>query len=67
MEIGAGLILFRSTAWKPMENVIATILEENYNRGMEILLRSLSVKNRSGCFQNSVYFDLQILAALANF
>ena len=25
MNIGAGLILFRSTAWKPMENVIATM------------------------------------------
>ena len=26
MKIGAGIFLFRSTTWKPMENVIATML-----------------------------------------
>ena len=33
MKIGAGLILFRSTAWKPMENVIATMIERSQNFG----------------------------------
>ena len=35
MKIGAGLILFRSTAWKPMENVIATMSHgSDQNRGV---------------------------------
>ena len=37
MKIGAGIILFRSTTWKPMENVIATM------HGKKLILNSNTV------------------------